>query len=130
MNENQKKIKSFFTNSKNHIKSLYYKSSSFVTYLFSQTVFYIINDKNDKKKMIISSFDRENLVLFIKICNSKKLMELLKDKCYVVEEGINKKYLVESYDFTKTYDYLLKSNDKYKVIKCYKIKLSDEIIDV
>ena len=130
MNENQKKIKSFFTNNKNHIKSLYYKSSSFVTYLFSQTVFYIINDKNDKKKMIISSFDRENLVLFIKICNSKKLMELLKDKCYVIEEGINKKYLVESYDFTKTYDYLLKSNDKYKVIKCYKIKLSDEIIDV
>lgn len=130
MNENQKKIKSFFTNSKNHIKNLYYKSSSFVTYLFSQTVFYIINDKNDKKKMIISSFDRENLVLFIKICNSKKLMELLKDKCYVIEEGINKKYLVESYDFTKTYDYLLKSNDKYKVIKCYKIKLSDEIIDV
>ena len=130
MNENQKIIKSFFTSSKNHIKSLYYKSSSFVTYLFSQTVFYIINDKNDKKKMIISSFDRENLVLFIKICNSKKLMELLKDKCYVIEEGINKKYLVESYDFTKTYDYLLKSNDKYKVIKCYKIKLSDEIIDV
>lgn len=130
MSENQKKIKSFFTNSKNHIKNLYYKSSSFVTYLFSQTVFYIINDKNDKKKMIISSFDRENLVLFIKICNSKKLMELLKDKCYVIEEGINKKYLVESYDFTKTYDYLLKSNDKYKVIKCYKIKLSDEIIDV
>ena len=122
MNENHKKIKSFFTNSKNHIKSLYYKSSSFVTYLFSQTVFYIINVK--------SSFDRENLVLFIKICNSKKLMELLKDKCYVIEEGINKKYLVESYDFTKTYDYLWKSNDKYKVIKCYKIKLSDEIIDV
>lgn len=127
---NEKKIKSFFQNSKNYIKNIYYKSSSFITYLFSQTVFYIINEKNEKKKMIISSFDRENLVLFIKICNCKKLKELLKDKCYIIEEGINKKYLIESYDFNKTYDYLLKSNDKYKIIKCYKIKLSDEIIDV
>jgi len=110
----------------NSIKNVYNKSISNLAYMSSTSLFYVVQLPDGKKtnKLFNGIFDEKNLTYYIKASKNKTYNEYLKKGSVLqMDDEKDTHYIIEKVDLKTTYDYLLKVNQKYKAIACYKIHL-------
>ncbi len=113
----------------NTIKNAYNKSISNLAYMSSTSLFYVVQLPDGKKanKLFNGIFDDQTLTYYIKASKSKAYREYLKKGSIVqMDDEKDTHYLIEKVDLKTTYDYLLKVNQKYKAISCYKVYLKQQ----
>ena len=110
------------------VKNIYNKSLSNIAYITETSLFYVIelDDNSKTNKLFNGIFDEEEMVLYVKINKNKSYKEYLKKGSKIQMENKEKKnYLIEKADLKNTFEYLVKFNDKYKTVMCYKIYLKE-----
>lgn len=113
----------------NSIKNIYNKSVSNIAYMASTSLFYVVELPEGKKtnKLFYGVFDDNTLTYYVKASKSKAYREYLKKGSKIqMDDEKDTIYSIDKVDLKTTYDYLLKFNNKYKSIPCYKIHLKLE----
>lgn len=119
-------LKNGFKMTKNSVKSIYDKSIANIAYMTETSLFYVIEleDSSKVKKLYSGIFDEENMVIYVKTTKNKTYKEYLKRGNKIQMDDPSKKvYIIDKTDFKTTFEYLVKLNEKYKTVSCYKIYL-------
>lgn len=120
-------LKNSYKITKDSLKSLYNKSLANIAYISESSLFYVVKLDNQKEvnQLFHGIFDEKELIIYIKVSKNKDYKEYLKKNCHIKIEGNDTKYYIEKIDLKESFDYLIKFNDKYQSVSCYKIFLKE-----